>query len=315
MQVPLPWERLLWESQSWWTPHVRYVLTDFRLVGLEEGGAWEIALRDIREVLRHRTVLDRLTGTSTLEVCSRHSQHAPLTLRHIRRGAQLAALLELLASESTPSLDEDGVRVALSWPVQPAGGQIGQAVAAVAIVAAAVAAIAFGLQGEAASIAYPTNDAIYPRGVKRDRDAIARFMETTVLPWARETLGPLKGGADKVTCNTCHGPAPEARHWKMPAVAALPEPHVRPIGAVEDFETVDAQMRNAIYGYLAESDNQAKAGYMREYVVPGMARLLGRPAYDFTQTYEYNRTRFAIGCYHCHMVARPGSEAQATAAQ
>ena len=50
-------------------------------------------------------------------------------------------------------------------------------------------------------------------------------------------------------------------------------------------------MRNAIYGYLAESDNQAKAGYMREVVMPGMARLLHRPAYDFTQPYEYNRSQ------------------------
>jgi hypothetical protein len=65
---------------------------------------------------------------------------------------------------------------------------------------------------------------------------------------------------------------------------------------------MDAQMRNAIYGYLAESDNQAKAAYMREIVVPGMARLLHRPAYDFTRSYEYNRSQHALGCYHCHQV-------------
>jgi hypothetical protein len=92
----------------------------------------------------------------------------------------------------------------------------------------------------------------------------------------------------------------------MPSVAALPEPHVRPIGAAPEDVSVDAQMRNAIYGYLAESDNQAKAAYMREVVVPGMARLLRRPPYDFTRTYEYNRTRFAIGCYHCHKVTEAG---------
>ena len=65
---------------------------------------------------------------------------------------------------------------------------------------------------------------------------------------------------------------------------------------------MDAQMRNAIYGYVAESDNQAKAAYMRENVMPGMARLLRRPAYDFTRPYEYNRTQHALGCYHCHRV-------------
>ena len=65
---------------------------------------------------------------------------------------------------------------------------------------------------------------------------------------------------------------------------------------------MDAQLRNAIYGYLAEPDNQAKAGYMREVVLPGMAQLLHRAPYDFTRTYGYNRTRNAFGCYHCHLV-------------
>ena len=62
------------------------------------------------------------------------------------------------------------------------------------------------------------------------------------------------------------------------------------------------QMRNAIYGYIAESDKQTKATYMREIVMPGMAQLLHRPAYDFTRPYEYNRSRGAFGCYHCHRV-------------
>jgi hypothetical protein len=61
-------------------------------------------------------------------------------------------------------------------------------------------------------------------------------------------------------------------------------------------------MRNAIYGYSAEPNKTSRAGYMRETVMPGMARLLHRPPYDFTRTYEYNRERFAFGCYHCHKV-------------
>jgi len=40
----------------------------------------------------------------------------------------------------------------------------------------------------------------------------------------------------------------------------------------------------------------------REVVMPGMTRLLHRPAYDFTRTYAYNREQFAFGCYHCHKV-------------
>ena len=88
----------------------------------------------------------------------------------------------------------------------------------------------------------------------------------------------------------------------MPAVVALPEPHFKQLGWEHYSGGMDAQMRNAIYGYLAESDNQARAAYMREVVMPGMARLLHRPPYDFTKSYEYNRSRVAFGCYHCHRV-------------
>ena len=42
--------------------------------------------------------------------------------------------------------------------------------------------------------AYPTDDAIYPNGEKKDRATIVRFMETEVMPWARAALGPIKGG-------------------------------------------------------------------------------------------------------------------------
>ena len=88
----------------------------------------------------------------------------------------------------------------------------------------------------------------------------------------------------------------------MPAVSALPLPDVRDRGWETYTTAMDAQMRNAIYGYLAESENQAKAAYMREVVMPGMARILHRPAYDFTQSYEFNRSQGALGCYHCHRV-------------
>jgi hypothetical protein len=127
-------------------------------------------------------------------------------------------------------------------------------------------------------------------------------METDVMPWARTALAPIKGGADRVTCETCHGTHAEARHWAMPGVAALPQPDVKNQGWERYSSAMDAQMRNAIYGYSAESEKQQHAAYMREVIVPGMARLLHRPAYDFTRTYAYNRSRLAFGCYHCHRV-------------
>jgi len=123
------------------------------------------------------------------------------------------------------------------------------------------------------------------------------------MPWARTALGPLKGGDQNITCDTCHGRSAPARGWQMPAVVTLPQPDVTGRGWEVYSAGMDAQMRNAIYGYIADTDNQTKAAYMREVVMPGMARLLHRPAYDFTRSYEYNRTRFAFGCYHCHRVS------------
>ncbi|MGE0704446.1 MAG: hypothetical protein AB7F99_07780 [Vicinamibacterales bacterium] len=309
MQVPLPWERLLWSQRAWWPSRGRYLLTDFRLVVQSDRTIDEIALDDIRDVQHTRTAAGRLIGRSTLVVRSRNPRQPELRLRHVRRGSQLAALLDLLATEGAGRMDGSSVQAALAWsPGRTERRRRGAIAATGALAASLLITVAIGMRGEAAAVSYPPNDAIYPGGVKRDRAAIMRFMEAKVLPWARTTLGPLKGGADRVTCATCHGSDADSRQWQMPSVAALPEPHVRPIGVSADDVSVDAQMRNAIYGYLAESENHARAKYMREVVLPGMARLLRRPAYDFTRTYEYNRTRFAIGCYHCHKVTDQGLE-------
>jgi len=170
------------------------------------------------------------------------------------------------------------------------------------VVLLGILGVTMALREDSPTVEYAADDAVHQGGTKRDRQAIVRFMESTVMPWARVTFGPLKGGAANVTCETCHSQHPESLDWQMPAVAALPEPQVRLLGLEVYPSFVDAQMRNAIYGYLAEPDNQTKAAYMREVVLPGMSRLLRRSAYDFTRTYEYNRTRLAFGCYHCHRV-------------
>lgn len=302
MEVPLPWERLLWSYRAAWRPGVRYALTDFRLVRVDRRGSAEIAIHDIREVTCSRSALDRLIGTSTIAVHPRGRRQPPLVLHHVRSGTQLAALLDLFAGEPHASLDPDSVRAALSWEPQDTPRGPRRALAGLAALVIAVVAGVIGLGPTAASIAYPPDDAIYPDGEKRSRTAIVEFMETTVMPWARPTLAPIVGGADKVTCATCHSQSPHARDWRMPAVGALPEPHFQLLGWEQYSRGMDAQMRNAIYGYLAESEKQTKAAYMREVVMPGMARLLHRPPYDFTRTYEYNRSRFAFGCYHCHQV-------------
>jgi hypothetical protein len=301
----LPWERLLWSSRPL-RLHARqygeyYFLNDFRLVRRSRLCADEIALDEIGEVGRTESALDRMCGTSTVVVHARNGDRPPLVVADIRRGAQLAAILELLATDPRALSDTTSIRAALAWePQVPAAYR--EAIGAFAAVIVAIAAVVVGLHGRPIVTTYAADDAIRPGGVKRSRTEIASFMERDVMPWARATLARLKGGPDRITCETCHGDDAEARDWAMPAVAALPEPDLRERGWETYSGRMDAQMRNAIYGYVTESEKSAKAAYMREVVLPGMAALLHRPAYDFTRSYEQNRARNALGCYHCHRV-------------
>ena len=130
-------------------------------------------------------------------------------------------------------------------------------------------------------------------------------MEHEVMPFARQVLAPIEGGAANVTCASCHGVDASARKWQMPGVRALPEPEFRFAGMERVGFWLEPQIRNAVYGYLAEEDKQSTAGYMRAVVMPGMAKLMHRPAYDFTKSYGFNRSHAAVGCYHCHLVESP----------
>jgi hypothetical protein len=141
------------------------------------------------------------------------------------------------------------------------------------------------------------DDPIRPNGVARSRADIVRFMESEVMPFARRTLEPLVG-VGNVRCETCHGADAASRGWRMPAVTALPQPGV--LGMADSIGS-DSQLRNALHGYVADADKQRVAAHMRSDVLPGMAALLRRPVYDFTQPYAYNAARGAFGCYHCHM--------------
>ena len=312
MDIPLPWERLLWRGRPALVARLtsaravaaRYVLTDFRLVIISRATIDELALQDVGEVHCRESALDRLIGASTIEVHSRDHRRAPLVLAAVRRGAQLAAVLELLSGDrhARINVNADAVAAALSWEPRSPASMYRQALAMPLALIATVIASAIGLHGGPAAITYAPDDAISPDGRKHDRDAIMRFMTADVLPWARGVLGPIVGGADRVRCETCHGRDADARGWRMPGVGALPVPDVQDHQWERYSSEIDAQMRNAIYGYVAQSDKQRKATYMREIVMPGMARLLHRAPYDFTKPYDYNRQHAAFGCYHCHKV-------------
>jgi hypothetical protein len=307
--VPLPWERLLWSGRpTLLLPHLhargeRYVLTDMRVVRISSRRADELATCDVGEIHLTQTRLERVLGVSTVDIRHRKTpQH--LVLHGVRRAPQLAALLDLLTdprARANPRSVGAAVGV-MTWEPRLRPASTRASLSGIAAAVAAVVVVVAGLHGTSPPISYPANDAVYPGGRKKSQDEIVRFMEQRVMPWARQALGPVVGAPELVTCNTCHGAHPEESGWHMPAVAALPRPAVRVAGWENYGGTMDAQMRNAIYGYGAESDRLAKASYMREVVMPGMAQLLGRPAYDFTQPYAFNRSHFTLGCYHCHQV-------------
>lgn len=301
MYEPLSRERELWHGRSLRPPGERYALTSVRVMRTSEP-ADAILLEDLGEVERSESRLDRLFGTSTIIINARRSQRPPLLLKHIRRGEQLAALLDLAADGAHASWNPATVRTALSWEPRLAP-HYRRALLGLTVVLVGMFATVLTLGRTASAVVYAPDDAVYPGGVKKDREAIVAFMQSEVMPWAQEALAPIVGGREMVRCETCHGAEPAQRNWQMPAVAALPKPELADAGWETWSKSMDAQMRNAIYGYIAESDKQFKAGYMREVVMPGMAGLLHRPAYDFTKSYDYNRSRVAFGCYHCHQIS------------
>ena len=211
MQLP-EWERLLWQGRPWrpdrWCAGERYLLTDFRLVRLERDDAEEIALDDITDVRRTETRLDRILGTSTLAVHSR--RRSPVVLVSVRRGQQLAALLELLAGDPRAPRDAEATRSALAWNPRSPAIDLRQALGSIIAVLIAIFGVVIGLHGTTAAVSYAPDDAIAPGGEKRSEADIIAFMERDVLPWARRTLGPIKGGADRITCETCHGEGADA---------------------------------------------------------------------------------------------------------
>jgi hypothetical protein len=263
----------------------------------------EIALHDVVGVRLSQTWRQRLIGASTVRVRAARGS-LPLDLANIHHGPQLALILQLLSTDHFGAhIDREFVKSALA----PGLPRLLRPHAAWIAAATLAFALMFGVIGLArhqslAPVTYADDDPIAPGGHRRPTGEIVAFMQDTVMPFARQVLGPLEGGAANVTCETCHGSDAAQRGWAMPGVRALPEPQLRSAGMERTGVFVDPQIRNAVYGYLAEEHNQSTAGYMRAVVMPGMARLMRRPPYDFSRTYGYNRSRAAVGCYHCHLI-------------
>jgi hypothetical protein len=311
-RFPLPWERVLWSSSPAFptciaSPRTEYVFTDFRLVvRRRDSTIEELPLDDVGSVRLTQSQWQRATGTTTVRVLSRRNGR-PLSFTNIRHGPELALVLQLRATElfgeDAKDIDAEFFRSALG-PGSPPVLRPHQGFLMAATVAFALMFVGVGIarHDSLPPVVYAADDPIAPRGQRRSTADIVAFMERDVMPFARRVLAPVVGGPDEVTCETCHGPDAANRHWSMPGVRALPEPELRFAGLERARLWLDPQMRNAVYGYLAENDKQSVAAYMRHVVMPGMATVMKRPAYDFAKSYGYNRSQAAVGCYHCHLV-------------
>ncbi len=298
MTFPQAWERVCWQSQ-------RAGVSDARLVTLRRGdvdGAVdeEIALDEIAAIDVVPSLLERVTGLGTVVIRSRRPGAGTIRIRHVAGARRTALRLHLAVADARGLPPDDSVAklpLPAIWRI-PAATRFRTALVAPAVMLTLLAIVVIGLSGHQTPVAYASDDPIRPNGVKKSRAEVVAFMEKEIMPFARTALDPIVGkgvGKEAVSCETCHGEDAEQRQWVMPAVKALPEPTVREIA-----KGTDSQVRNALHGYLTGEDKQPIAARMRGVVVPGMAKLLHRPAYDFAQTYEYNRARNAFGCYHCH---------------
>jgi hypothetical protein len=266
----------------------------------------ELALDDVAGVRLRQNWCERLAATSTVEIASRRL-NSTVQLRGIHQGPQLALVLQLLC---TRRIGTDIDRQFVASALAPDAPRLLRPRMGLVVAAMVAFALTFGVIGVArhrslAPVSYAANDPIAPNGHRRPPAEIAAFMEKDVMPFARRVLAPIAGGAGNVRCETCHGVDAAARQWQMPGVRALPEPEFRLAGMERVGFWLEPQIRNAVYGYLAEEGKQSTAAYMRAVVMPGMAKLMNRPAYDFTKSYGYNRARAALGCYHCHLVETP----------
>jgi len=306
------WEQVLWSSSPAFPSSLtrratEYILTDFRVVVRRRRRiVQELALDDVAAVRLSQSWPERLAATSTVRIDSRR-QNSTVELRGIHQGPQLALVLQLLC---TRRLETDIDRQFVASALAPDAPRLLRPRMGLVTAATVAFALTFGVIGVARHnsllpITYAADDPIAPDGHRRSPAAIAAFMEEEVMPFARRVLAPIEGGAANVTCKTCHGADAAARQWQMPGVRALPEPEFRSAGMERVGFWLEPQIRNAVYGYLAEEDKQSTAAYMRAVVMPGMAKLMHRPAYDFTKSYGYNRAHAAVGCYHCHLVETP----------
>jgi hypothetical protein len=306
------WEQVLWSSSPAFPsalarPATDYILTDFRIIVRRRGLiVQELALDDVVGVRLSQNWYERLAATSTVQIDSRRLK-STVELRGIYQGPQLALVLQLLC---TRRVGTDIDRQFVSSALAPDAPRLLRPRMGLVVAATIAFPLTFGVIGVArhhslAPVRYAADDPIAPNGHRRPPAEIAAFMEKDVMPFARRVLAPIEGGVGNVTCETCHGTDAAARQWQMPGVRALPEPEFRSAGMERVGFWLEPQIRNAVYGYLAEEDKQSTAAYMRAVVMPGMAKLMNRPAYDFTKSYGYNRARAAVGCYHCHLVETP----------
>src|SRR3954451_20788301 len=88
VEIPLPWERLLWSGRPAlpFATGERYILTDVRLVRLAGADVDALLLHDIGDIPHAQSRGGRMFGLSTVTVHPRNRWRPPIVLRGVRRG-------------------------------------------------------------------------------------------------------------------------------------------------------------------------------------------------------------------------------------
>ncbi len=110
-----------------------------------------------------------------------------------------------------------------------------------------------------------------------------KYMKSTVLPALKtsfETYNPKR--FEKMNCETCHGPDPQARNYEMP------NPDLPKISSANDFAAARKKYPGAVE-------------FMMMSVEPTMAALLQDPAWT-------PKRPKGFGCFRCHTHAEGAPE-------
>ena len=165
-------------------------------------------------------------------------------------------------------------------PPAPVGSAAGSAEPAMGSAGSADGSGSAAPAASEAGSAAGSGDKAYKDMDKKER---AAFMKRVVLPKAKAMFASFDPKFGEVTCRTCHGDGVDDKTFKMP------NPKLKPLPGTEE----------AYMAWIKKNPEEGKwSKFMGEQVVPAMADMLGKQAFDpKTKTGDFS-------CGACHTMQK-----------